>query len=442
LIRLRLGYGFTIVEITRPAVDGAFPALVFAHGAGTGNHTAFAQHAEELARAGIVCLVPDKQLATYTSFHRDYEAMATEYFDLAQWARTQPWADAEKVGYWGESEGGWIVPISAAMDREPTFLVLVSAPIVTPRQQGLFSVCSYLRNTGVPEGVFHAVPRFVGSPMPGGRIDYADFRVEPYLRRLDCPILMVYGIEDSAVPAIQGVLVLMDCVADAAKQVTVRYYPANHGIRQGEDQRVSGRFLDDVGTWVLGLPATAVPAPGTRVAGAVPRQPFWVTPAPPVNWFGRISVQAWLGAASMAAVAAGPMVRLARRALRKPGRRLRPELRWPFAVYTGGSALTVLAFVAYVARVVHLAVGYRRETATVVWGYRAVRAAAALSVGGGALLALRWRDLAASGRPAARSRAEWWRLASGSLGAAGLLAFGSYWGILPLEPRGRDGLGK
>ncbi|MDR1427047.1 MAG: S9 family peptidase, partial [Bifidobacteriaceae bacterium] len=245
LVRLRLGEGDTVVEITRPDAPGRFPVLVFAHGAGTGNHTAFAEHAAELARAGIVCLVPDKQLATYTAFYRDYHAMAREYLDLARWARRQPWADARRVGYWGESEGGWIVPISASKDPDPTFLVLVSAPIVTPRQHGLFSVCAYLRNTDVPDGVFHAVPRFVGSPMPGGRVNYADFRVEPYLRGLDCPILMVYGTADSSVPAVQGVVLVMDELGRTGNdRVTVRYYNANHGLREGEDQRVSARFLD------------------------------------------------------------------------------------------------------------------------------------------------------------------------------------------------------
>jgi hypothetical protein len=140
----------------------------------------------------------------------------------------------------------------------------------------------------------------------------------------------------------------------------------------------------------------------------------------------------------MAAVAAGPIVWLARRAAGKPNRPLRPELRWPFAVFTAGSAWTVLGFVAYLARVTHLALNYRREPVTVVWGYRVVRALSAMSVAGGVLLAMRARDLAGAGISPTRSRGESWRLASGAAGAAGLLVFGSYWGLLPLEPRSPD----
>jgi hypothetical protein len=231
----------------------------------------------------------------------------------------------------------------------------------------------------------------------------------------------------------------MDCVnRGEGERVTVRYYTANHGIRQGEDQRISARFLSDVGTWVRGLPGTAVPAAGSRIAGAVPHQPFWVTAPPPINWFGRVSVQAWLAAASMAAVAGAPMIRLARRAAGRTNQPLRPELRWPFTVFTAGSGVTVLGLAAYLARVVHLAVNYRREPFTVVWGYRAMRAAAAVSVGAGALFGLRLHDVTTSGQAAARNRAELWRLATGVAGATGLLAFVSYWGVIPLEPRIED----
>jgi hypothetical protein len=163
-----------------------------------------------------------------------------------------------------------------------------------------------------------------------------------------------------------------------------------------------------------------------------------VTAAPPVNWFGRISVQGWLGGLSLAAVAAGPLVRGVSRLAGRPVRPLRRELRWPFAVFTAGSAWTVLGFGAYLARVTQLALNYSREPLTVIWGYRSVRALAAASVAGGALFALRVRDLVSAGESPARDRAERWRLASGAAGATGLLAFGSYWGILPLEPRSGD----
>jgi dienelactone hydrolase len=439
LVRLTLGGNDTVVEVARPDAPGQFPAIVFAHGAGTGNHTAFTEHSEVLARAGIVCLVPDKHLAQYTALHRNYEAMAQQYLDLARWARGREWADPARVGYWGESEGAWIVPMSVAMDAAGSFLVLVSAPVVTPRQHGLFSACVYLRDTGAPPGVLHAVPRFTGSPMPGGRVDYADFAVEPYLRQVTCPVLMVYGTQDHSVPTIQGPLTVMEQLTAAGnRQVTVRYYPANHGLRAGEDQRVNATFLDDVGAWVGGLPRTANPAPGTTVAGEIPHQPFWVTAAPPVNWFGRISTQGWMGAASVAAVGMGPVIWAARRAVGRPRRPLRPELRWPFAVFTSGSVVTVASFAAYLARVIHLAVNYRHEPLSVVWGYRGVQAAAAGSVAGGALLALRTWDLAAAGQPLTSSRGQWWRLVMGSAGALGLLAFGSYWGLFPFEPRDRD----
>jgi hypothetical protein len=121
--------------------------------------------------------------------------------------------------------------------------------------------------------------------------------------------------------------------------------------------------------------------------------------------------------------------------MRRPQKPLSRELRWPFAILTGGAAATVAGLGAYIARIAHLSVNYRREPFTVIWGHRAVRTTAAVAMGGGALLMLRLYDAAARGSSATWSRSERWRLAAGATGAAGLLTFCSYWGVLPLEPR-------
>ena len=53
-----------------------------------------------------------------------------------------------------------------AEDPGLAFSVLVSAPVVPPRQQAAFAVDSYLRNTDVPQAVFRAIPRAVGLRVP------------------------------------------------------------------------------------------------------------------------------------------------------------------------------------------------------------------------------------------------------------------------------------
>src|SRR5699024_7772246 len=63
-----------------------------------------------------------------------------------------------QVGIYGESEGAWIAPIAAVAEPGVAYLVLVSAPIVPPREQFAFATDSYLRNVGVPEALLRAIP--------------------------------------------------------------------------------------------------------------------------------------------------------------------------------------------------------------------------------------------------------------------------------------------
>ena len=124
-------------------------------------------------------MVPNKRLDTYTTIHRDYVAMAADYARSIDVLRGWPGVDPDRVGVYGESEGGWIVPVMTAEHPQIAFGVLVSAPVVPPRQQAAFAADMYLRNTDVPHGVFRAIPRAVGLEFPGEMFDYADFDFAP-----------------------------------------------------------------------------------------------------------------------------------------------------------------------------------------------------------------------------------------------------------------------
>ncbi|WP_246855164.1 protein phosphatase 2C domain-containing protein [Cellulomonas sp. Y8] len=246
-------------------VDGDVPAVVFVHGAGTGKfEDAFVDQARSLAEAGVATLVPNKRLDTYTLRHRDYVAMADDYLRSWDLLRGLPGIDPDRVGVYAESEGAWIAPVMAADQPGIGFVVLASAPVVPPRQQAAFAVDSYLRNTGVPQQVFRAIPRAVGMSLPGGGLDYADFDVAPYQRRMSQPVLVVYGTADASMPVVQGAeQIIRDLAIAANTDYTVRYYRgADHGIRV--DEVVAPAFLDDLAGWVQGLPATASAAPADR----------------------------------------------------------------------------------------------------------------------------------------------------------------------------------
>jgi len=409
--------GATVGGILREPVGAPEdrPGVVFVHGAGTGLATeAFVDVATDLASAGVVTLVPDKRLDTYTTRHRDYEAMARDYAHSVELLRARPGVDPDAVGLYGESEGTWIVPVLAVEDPRIAFSVLVSAPVVPPRQQAAFAVDSYLRNTDVPHGVFRAIPRAVGMAIPGGGFEYADFDVEPFLERLTQPVLVVYGTADPSMPVEQGARQVLDATADQpGAGTTVRFYEdANHGIKV--DEVLVPEFPRDVAAWVESLPASADAAP--QVAGAQPNQQFLAGPVPTPRWLGNGDLLVGVVLVGAGLLVLGPLVRLTgivvSRARRATGRAVRPaglapRVRLPLAGLGAGAVATTVSLVVYLVAVARLALDYEKDAWVVQGGWVAVRLVGLATLVAAALLVNRWAELrAARTAPAERHGAH------------------------------------
>lgn len=438
------------------------PGIVFVHGAGTGKAAdAFTLAATALASAGITTLVPDKRLDNYSTRHRDYAAMARDYAHSVSYLRDVPGVDPENVGLYAESEGAWVSPVMMVDDPRLVFQILVSAPVVPPRQQAAYAVDNYLRNTDVPAGVFRAIPRAVGMKVPGGGFEYADFDVRPVLKEQTDPILAVYGTNDASMPLEQGTRELL---ADA-DDVTVRFYErANHGINvETPDGLVlHPDFAADVADWVLGLPRTASAPP--QVAGAQPEQLYLAAPVPQPHWYGDGD---WLVAVVVTAaglLVLGPLLmggtmlagRLGRAGRRsgRAGIRLTTGLRTPLVLLGVGAVATTAGLATYLVSIARLALDYEKDALVVQGGWVGVRVLGIVAVVGAALLLSRVRDLrgrvivpaqAAPGtligpvensyRPRATSTAVtlgtvgFWAVV---LGAVALLVTLAYWGVYQL----------
>lgn len=459
--------GATVGGVLREPVDAGddLPGVVFVHGAGTGLATeAFVDVAADLASAGVVTLVPDKRLDTYTTRHRDYEAMARDYEHSVDLLRARPGVDPDQVGLYGESEGTWIVPVMAVDDPTVAFSVLVSAPVVPPRQQAAFAVDSYLRNTDVPHGVFRAIPRAVGMAIPGGGFEYADFDVEPFLERLTQPVLVVYGTADPSMPVEQGAQQILDATgpssASGGADVTVRFYEdANHGIKI-DDVLVPG-FPRDLGAWITSLPASATALP--QVAGAEPNQQYLAGPVPTPRWLGNGDLLVGLVLGAVGLLVLGPVVGLlgglVRRLRRVAGRPstpagLAPGFRLPLAGLGAGAVGTTAALVVYLVAVARLALDYEKDAWVVQGGWVGVRLIGLATLVAAALLINRSAEVRAVRRAAAdlaeasgtgvvdEGRAGALRVARGVtarvmlwcvlVGSALLLVILAYWGVYQL----------
>lgn len=422
---------------------GRVPGVVFVHGAGTGKFVdAFVVQAQRLAEAGIATLVPDKRLDTYSMQHRDYVAMAQDYARSVAVLRDRPRVDPDHVGVYAESEGGWIAPVMAAADPSLAFLALISDPVVPPRQQAAFAMDNYLRNTGVPGGVFRAIPRAAGmSPSEG--FEYVDFDVRPFLAQVHQPIFVAYGTADASMPVDQGAQLVLRTTP--SRGITVRYYAdADHGLKV--DKAVSPRFVDDLAGWVLGLPKTA--GAGPQVAGAEPSQLFLAAPVPQPRWLasGRLMLTIVVTGAALVLVPgvlasadrAWRAARVRRRGQRHPdlpvvrGPRWAPGIAWRLAGVGLGALATSGALVWYLLAIARIAMDYQHNALIVQGGWLVVRVLGLWVVVAGALLGRRMLDVRASGRRVAPGAARLVGTWASALGTVTLLVVLAYWGVFQL----------
>ena len=419
-------------RISEPVgADGPRPGVVFVHGAGTGRYEiAFLAQAEALASSGVVAMVPNKRLDTYSTRERDYTAMANDYLRSVELLRGLPGVDPDKVGVYGESEGSWVVPVMAADNPNVAFVVLVAAPVVPPRQQAAFAVDSYLRNTGVPVELLRSIPRFVGMEFPGGGFRYADFDVRPFQQRMRQPVLIVYGTGDAAMPTVQGALEVIDDLSTAGNpDWTIRYYEgADHGIRR--DRVLVPEFARDLSAWVQALPASAAAEP--RVAGAESYQRFVAAPVERPRWYAEGDLLVAGMATSFLAILTGPVVWAVRRLRGRKEPVLADGVAAPLFVMAAGAVLTLVLLVAYLLAVANLAQNYRTSTVLVQGGWLVLRMTGIASVVAGVVLVYRVLDGRRFGAvSAARSPAGEWTLSSAVGGSLALIVMLSYWGVFP-----------
>jgi pimeloyl-ACP methyl ester carboxylesterase len=136
--------GFTLVASYSPAGP---TALVGLHGAGEGTRESPSlRHLHELLPPhGIGVVTFDRRgegESTGDATRGRFELQVDDALAVLQAV------EAERVGLWGISQGGWIGPLAAAASGEVAFLVLVASTGVTPAEQMMYAVERQLRLAG------------------------------------------------------------------------------------------------------------------------------------------------------------------------------------------------------------------------------------------------------------------------------------------------------
>lgn len=261
-------------DVLLPAHAGKHPAAVLVPGAGAHDRYELYMMAEAFAEHGVAALSCDKRGTgasegdwRLTSFEQQAQDVAAGVHFLQQ--RTD--IDARRVGVFGFSEGAWVAPIAVAGNPRVAFLILAAAPATSRRQSVLMANAERLRREGASAAEIARYREFfdryqqaiidndavaieqlwrrysgaswLPANMPTrqtltdwswqrGRLTWP-YEPQPVLSRITCPVLAVWGAEDTEfLPRVNRPLLEQAMLAARSPDYTLRVIPgADHSFR-------------------------------------------------------------------------------------------------------------------------------------------------------------------------------------------------------------------
>lgn len=127
--------------------------VIFIHGDGpvdASYHGEYKPLWEVLAKHGYASLSWSKPGIGGSSGNWLYQTMddrAAEAMEVLNWAKTIPQIDSNRIGLWGASQAGWVIPKIARKDNTLAFQILV-APAINWLDQGLYNTMAVMKTEG------------------------------------------------------------------------------------------------------------------------------------------------------------------------------------------------------------------------------------------------------------------------------------------------------
>ena len=301
--------GYELVgDLELPDGTGPHPAVVLVHGSGP--QSRYSTPTSGLVRnafvdAGYAVLVWDKPGSGDSIGEFDGERTLTQraeiLVDAVDWLTDNPSIDASRIGVWGLSQAGWVMPLALTMTDDISFMIVVSGGAEDSIEQMVFQWTAQatcrgataaelaVMDTQGPRALkaetydeyraamdqllaIRDIDRYVGVDIE--LVGAADWR--PWPRDIDAffdpaivltettiPVLAIFGEHDSQIDPVQGVQAYREALERAGnpdfRVETV--LGANHVMRASEgpcgpdSSETAAAYLDLLDEWLENHPA-------------------------------------------------------------------------------------------------------------------------------------------------------------------------------------------
>jgi uncharacterized protein len=211
-----------------PKSAGTHPVLVWVHGAGAEKRLRWGSFLRPFIDAGLAVASFDKRGVGESEGKccpgdtGHFNLLTADAVGSVSAVRRAPGIDPTRVGMFGASAAGWIVPRAVVDSGHVAFVVLAAPGIVTFGQEHRYEQLTggYRSNKPFPSKA--EIAKKLGGP--------SGFDVVRYLRRMDVPTLWLLGGRDQEVPLDQSLAILKRLQTEG-KDYTIHVYAnANHGL--------------------------------------------------------------------------------------------------------------------------------------------------------------------------------------------------------------------
>jgi uncharacterized protein len=142
---IRLAYTLDL-----PTGTGPFPAIVMGHGSGTVTRHQGSSLARPLVDAGFAVLRYDKRgvgdsegvyeiAGNVANSERVFSILAGDMLAGVEFLKTRRDVDPARIGLFGVSQAGWIIPLAASRSSNVQFMILVVGPTVSVGVENYYS---------------------------------------------------------------------------------------------------------------------------------------------------------------------------------------------------------------------------------------------------------------------------------------------------------------